>query len=143
MRMQTVPSGLLLVNVKRILSIWLVLKRMVDIVGRAAMRAHLSDHFPRRSSYSFRRQGSSGRIWDNRPELKGGGSHATTYSESTQEPRFDNERFNNLNPSVASASSGPERKVHHSVASAPRSEHKVQRCAFAAILRRCVGSHAS
>ncbi|KAA8548032.1 hypothetical protein F0562_004707 [Nyssa sinensis] len=102
---------------------------------------------PSKSSFSFRRQGSSGRIWDDHfqfSEPKAGGLHATAVSEKTQENNIHNKKIASPHPSNASPSSESANKVHPSVTSPPTiSENEVQRCAFPAVFRRCVGSSAS
>ncbi|KAK2996448.1 hypothetical protein RJ639_024965 [Escallonia herrerae] len=78
-----------------------------------------------RSAYSFRRQGSSGRIWDTRLQLsepKSGELHAAIPRGNNQEDRFYDEELVDSQSSAASPPSGKQEKIPHS-----RSGKKVQR----------------
>ncbi|PIN05440.1 hypothetical protein CDL12_22018 [Handroanthus impetiginosus] len=91
-----------------------------------------------RSSYSFRRQGSSGRIWDNRiqiPEMKTASKHDKDSREFNYHP------ISNSNTDIGNASACGSRVVHPS--SGSRSETKSQRCALISIFGCCLGSPAS
>ncbi|KAK3001131.1 hypothetical protein RJ639_022206 [Escallonia herrerae] len=70
-----------------------------------------------RSAYSFRRQGSSGRIWDTRLQLsepKSGELHAAIPRGNNQEDRFYDEELVDSQSSAASPPSGKQEKIPHS-----------------------------
>ncbi|KAJ9683525.1 hypothetical protein PVL29_019206 [Vitis rotundifolia] len=86
-----------------------------------------------RSSFSFRRQGSSGRIWDNQfqafepkadvPQA------AATATRKRQEVKF--QEMETQTPRSWSGNSTPP---------PPNSQDKGQRCAFSAVFWRCIGT---
>ncbi|KAL3526476.1 hypothetical protein ACH5RR_011132 [Cinchona calisaya] len=99
-----------------------------------------------RSSYSFRRQGSSGRIWDNRlpgREIKIGcepeANRAADHDKFQENISIHNEMDIHSSPSpVIGITSAPETEVNCVVGRAPsRSGNKVQKCAIGAIFGRC------
>ncbi|CAL5370599.1 unnamed protein product [Camellia sinensis] len=88
-----------------------------------------------RSSVSFRRQGSSGRIWHDplqpHEASKSGGLKAAIASEKSHQDNFKHERI--ANPQLPIS-------VHHlDPAPSPKSESKVQKCSLSSIFRRCLG----
>ncbi|KAK4367479.1 hypothetical protein RND71_011271 [Anisodus tanguticus] len=96
-----------------------------------------------RSSYSFRRQGSSGHIWDNRFNKSSGGGTTTTahgIGNSQQHRRIQYDEVSN----VATPSVGMETN-ENPYASVPssRSESKPPGCSFIAIFGRCTRTPAS
>ncbi|KAK4346563.1 hypothetical protein RND71_032902 [Anisodus tanguticus] len=97
-----------------------------------------------RSSYSFRRQGSSGHIWDKRHNKPSGGGSATTMAHgignSQQHRRIQYDEVSN----VATPSVGMETN-ENPYASVPssRSESKPPRCSFIAMFGRCARTPAS
>ncbi|KAL6994269.1 hypothetical protein U1Q18_012376 [Sarracenia purpurea var. burkii] len=105
-----------------------------------------------RSSVSFRRQGSSGRIWDDRPPLhdpKSGGLHPTIAFEKCQDHNNsqDNVAVGHPTPSGPFAATTPlpgsENEVDHpNPSSPPKSESKPRKWSFSSIFRRCVGTPA-
>ncbi|KAK6798703.1 hypothetical protein RDI58_006406 [Solanum bulbocastanum] len=78
-----------------------------------------------RSAYSFRRQGSSGHIWDNRPA--GGEPPPTT--TATVHGTEQNRRTSNVDANSV------EMETNEKPCS--RSESKPPRCSFIAIFGRC------
>ncbi|XAR71213.1 hypothetical protein NMG60_11028376 [Bertholletia excelsa] len=91
-----------------------------------------------RSSVSFRRQGSSGRIWSDRMQAqdrKPGGHHAAVAFETSQQENFRPDSATDaLPPSDSRSPADP------SPTDPPESESKPQRCAFSSIFRRCMRS---
>ncbi|KAL3525980.1 hypothetical protein ACH5RR_014352 [Cinchona calisaya] len=98
-----------------------------------------------RSSYSFRRQGSSGRIWDNRLPGRDIKAHAADH-EKVQENRSTHNDIDNHSspPVVAETTSVPPEAMASSVDQTPsRSGNKAQKCALGAIFGRCARPSAS
>lgn len=86
-----------------------------------------------RSSVSFRRQGSSGRIWDNQFQAIGQKADvpqaAAMATRKRQEVTF--QEMENQTPRSRSGNSTPP---------PPNSRDKGQRCAFSAVFGRCIGT---
>ncbi|KAL7140898.1 hypothetical protein ABFS83_08G018200 [Erythranthe nasuta] len=100
-----------------------------------------------RSSYSFRRQGSSGRIWDKdrvqnqdiHPSEK---SRDFNYHPIVSNSNSNSNSYSYSNSGVLNASPSDNSKVPPP--SGSRSESKVHhRCGFVSIFGCCVGSRAS
>lgn len=94
-----------------------------------------------RSAYSFRRQGSSGHIWNNR--LAGGQPPVTTArgTENSQQNRSN--KFEEVS-NIASKSVEMETNEDENAAKpSSRSESKPQRCSCIAIFGRCAKTPAS
>ncbi|CAI9109604.1 OLC1v1009453C1 [Oldenlandia corymbosa var. corymbosa] len=96
-----------------------------------------------RSSYSFRRQGSSGKVWDRLPEREmnkvGHGQcvNAANDFEINQHNRFSHEIDDDrLSSSPVSATNAAGTKVNSGGI-------KGQRCSLGAIFGRCAGSPAT
>ncbi|WKA04494.1 hypothetical protein VitviT2T_022527 [Vitis vinifera] len=86
-----------------------------------------------RSSVSFRRQGSSGRIWDNQFQAIGQKADvpqaAAMATRKRQEVTF--QEMENQTPRSRSGNSTPPPS---------NSRDKGQRCAFSAVFGRCIGT---
>ncbi|KAM7508080.1 hypothetical protein LguiA_018533 [Lonicera macranthoides] len=104
-----------------------------------------------RSAYSFRRQGSSGRIWDNQlqravsksSELHAAGTSTTGGGRNHQEYIFRDEELADPHAEVGTSRTKNNQRGSSIASSHPsRPENKAQGCALVAIFRRCVGSPA-
>ncbi|OIS99137.1 hypothetical protein A4A49_13478 [Nicotiana attenuata] len=98
-----------------------------------------------RSTSSFRRQGSSGCIWDNRLNTPvDGGPPTTTGIENSQ--KYRRIQFDEVsNDATTSVRTETNKNSYAMIASetSSRSKSKPPRCSFIAIFRGCTRTHAS